>query len=475
MIRRLMVLVLVLAGIGGVVDVARVNRAVARPEFTRLAAPTTPYLPTRELITATYYCPGIPAASKTDGGEIVITNPTEGPVTGQIEPFTDAGPIAVKNVSLAPRSSQTLPLDSQAASGYVGVIVEIAHTGVAVEQRTHTVAGTAIAACSPAASQDWYFADGVTGDGSTYDLVLTNPFPDDAVVDMTFVPANGPARQPNQLQAYVIPPKSVRVVSIDAVARNETQLSLLLHSRRGRFVAAKVQNFSTKARSGLSLALGAPSSAVEWLFADGDKGPGTSETYSVLNPTDTDVDVDVTVTDKTGALVTVRTTVPTKKTTLIDVNTQILAKDAPDGPHSVTVSVATLGNAAGVVVERALTKTVANALFTTVVVGAQFTSSSWWAPLGVPVATKEALAVTNTSGQAGTFSVNAVGPGGANPITGMQSIALAPGATTYVDLTADGAVGVPIVIKSDSIPLVVEQRYPRGAKPGRTGALAIPE
>ncbi len=478
MIRRLLVMILVLGGIAGTVDIARVNRSMAQPEFTRLASPSTPYLPTRDLITATYYCPGLPAASTTGGGEIVITNPTDVPVTGQIEPYTDSGALIPQLISIAPRSQQPFNLDALVQTGYVGVTVEIAHTGVAVEQRTHSAAGTSIAPCSPDASQNWYFADGVTGDGAAYDLVLTNPFPDDAVVDMTFI-AGTVQRQPTQFQDFVIPAKSVRVVAIDAAARNEPTLSLILHSRRGRFVAAKVQSFSTKIRNGYAFALGAPSAAVDWYFADGAKGAGTTETYSVLNPTDTDVEVDITVTDATGVLPAVRTTIPSNQTVVVDIAGQFKnasgASTVSDGTHSVTMSVATLGATAGVVVERALTTSVSKNISTSTVIGSQFSSQTWWSPLGVPVATPAALVVTNTSGQAGTFSVNAVGPGGANPITGLEAVPLAGGATFYVDLTVDGAVNVPIVIKSTNLPLVVEQRYPTGTKGGRTGALALPE
>lgn len=482
MIRRLTVMVLVLGAIAGVIGVARTNKPVPQPVFTQLASPTTPYLPTRDLITATYYCPGLPAASSTTGGEVVITNPTDVPVTGQIEPYTAAttlgAEIPPQSVTIGARSQQEFALDTLAPSGYVGVTVEIAHNGVAVEQRTHGATGTSIAPCTPDASQNWYFADGVTGDGATYDLVLTNPFPDEAVLDMT-INAGSVVRQPPAYQGYVIPPKSVAVISIDATARNEPQLSIVLHSRRGRFVAAKMQSFSTKTRGGFSLSLGAPSAAIDWYFADGEKNTGVTETYSILNPTDTDVDVDISLTDSTGVLPAVRTTVPTGQTIVVDVAAQFVdgsgTSTVANGAHSVTISVATLGATAGVVVERALTRTVSNTVYTTTVIGSQFSSETWWAPQGVPVATQSALIVTNTSGQAGTFSVNAVGPGGANPITGLENVPLAAGATVPVDLTAAGAVNVPIVIKSTTLPLVVEQRYPRGAKAGRTGALAIPQ
>lgn len=465
--RRLAIVAVLVAVLGVVVGVAtRPGAESVVPIFSQLGEPTTPYVPLTERVSSTYFCAGVPATGEGQGGEVVIANPTEETITGELSAFGTSGPLGVQPLSVAPRTTSRVDLGALAGGDYVGAIVEVAGAGAVVQQRAVLGGISSLAPCGNGASTSWNLAEGSTLDGVQYDLVLTNPFPDAAVVDLTFVTATE-VRPPTEFQNFVIPARSVRVIDADQVARDEEQLSIAVTSRRGRIVAARSQRYGGSGLTGSSLSLGAPGSERQWLFADGEIGEGISDRFSIMNPGDVAVPVDITLfpaDPAAGSLAPFTTEVAAGRSLVVDPSTFGLGVT---GRYA--ASIATAGSNT-IVVERRTTRPQSG---TAVVTGARFGSGRWWAADGVSVPADGALVVFNASGLEGSFTVSALGPGGVKALPGLENVALAAAGVALVDLPA-GAVGVPVLVASETLTLVTEQRYP-GGDGARTLSLALPE
>ena len=471
--RRLVVSLALLFGFAAALIVGLDQPASVTPVFARPNTPTTPYLPLGNQLSSTFYCAGAMIEGDDRSAEIIVANLTDSGITGQLTVFTPDGAALPVPLDISARGRIVITLDDVVGEATVaaGVIVELERTGATVEQRSTAPTGVALSPCSNDASTQWYFAEGVSVDGVTYSLLLTNPYPDSAVVDISLVTATG-LTNPTELQGYVVPPRSISTIDISgSFAHDEEQLSIAVQSRRGRVIAAKSQTFNGGRRLGYSVMLGSPSVGDQWFFADGESASGIDERYSIFNPTSEAVDVDVVFlpTNDAPELAPVTLTIDSEDTVLVDVAE---VEGLPEGRHS--ASIRTFSTAA-VVVERALTRPAGQGVATSVVLGSRFGSPSWWLPTGVPTPTPGAIVVQNATNLDGTFTVSSLGPGGLAPIAGLTDLTLPAGGVVAVDLTATDAVGDTLLVTSTDLQLIVEQRPPRGDQPGQGGALAVPE
>ena len=100
-------------------------------------------------------------------------------------------PMRPESLRSAPRSrfrrASTTVFDlaqMQPQGTFISAMVEIYGGGGFVEQRADSASGSAVSPCSNSTSSTWYFADGYTVEGSKEDLVITNPFPSNAIVSI---------------------------------------------------------------------------------------------------------------------------------------------------------------------------------------------------------------------------------------------------------------------------------------------------
>ena len=162
-----------------------------------------------------------------------------------------------------------------------------------VEQRSTQEAGTSIAPCTTSTSTNWYLAEGFTAEDSTEQLVLTNPFDQTVIVDVGFATDEG-SREPPQLQGFPV------AAALGAGDRH----GLDRRARRGRrspcgsapsagrrLLVGRAQLYDGGGRLGYSMTLASPVLRSQWWFANGSKGPGITERYSIYNPGDEDVQV----------------------------------------------------------------------------------------------------------------------------------------------------------------------------------------
>jgi hypothetical protein len=449
----------------------------AVPRFAALGAPTLPFVPTASFINSSWFCGGVPNQSDAQGGAVIVANPGDTPLAGRLTVFTDAPdtPVAERTFSVPARDTWTTPLaEVQPTGTYLSALVEISGGGGFVEQVAQSGAGSAVSPCSNSTSANWYFADNYTLNDSREDLVITNPFPDDAILYFTFASNNG-TRKPQNLQGFPVKGNSVAVVSQDNMPKDEAVLAISVEATRGRVVVARAQRYLGE-RSGFSLSLGAPSLSSDWWFADGEKSDAvTFERYSIYNPTDDDVTV---TTDFWGLadspdFVGYRTdTIPAG--TVISFTTAEF-EGLPEGRHGMTFS--TEGPSA-IVVERGMTRRAGGGFATTVVMGAPAVfgaSTRWNMAVGTDLAVDDVIVVMNLDYVDSTVTVKALGPGGAVAVPGLEAVPLPKADVITIAIPDEAAaLGVPLVVESPQR-IVVERLLPRGTDlRGRSGSLALP-
>jgi hypothetical protein len=446
------------------------------PTFAAQGSPTLPFVPKAQFVTSTWFCGGVPNTTDASGGTVTVVNPADAPMQGRLTVFSDASGIAPaeRPFEVPARSHLATVLSKvQRTGNYLSAMVEITGGGGFVEQTAVTKVGKAVSACSNSTSGDWYFADNYTLSGSKEDLVITNPFPDDAILDFTFASNDG-TRRPQNLQGFPVSAHSVAVISEANLPKDEAVLAVTIHASRGRVIAARAQTYRGE-RSGYSLTLGAPSLSTDWSFPDGEAGPDVAfERYSIYNPTDSDVTVTTNMWGiAQGSFVGYRTDT-VRAGNVLSFTTRDFGQ-VPTGRHGMTFS--TEGDAS-IVVEQGITRKAGDAFVTSVVIGAPqvFEGYSRWSmAVGTDQAVANVLIVMNLDSVAGTVTVKTLGAGGEVAVKGLEKVKLAKAGITAIAIpNTPGVLGSPLVVES-SQRIIVQRLLPRGAGVrGRTAALALP-
>ena len=253
-------------------------------------------------VNSTWYCP---VGTATRGGlanlSVVVANVGNDTRTGVVTwiPSTGQGRVVVP-VKVAPDESVTLHAVDAVNTPAVSALVELDGGGVAVEHAVSGSRGSAVAPCSSAASTHWYFANGITERDANQVLGLFNPFPDDAVVDISFATDEG-RDEPRALQGLPIAAGTTSVIKVQDAVRRRAVTAISVVARTGRLVVNRIQSFDSSAgRLGISLALAAPELSQQWYFPDGLYQPGLGEAWYIYNPTDRELQATVEVVPSVG-------------------------------------------------------------------------------------------------------------------------------------------------------------------------------
>jgi hypothetical protein len=198
-------------------------------------------------------------------------------------------------LQLAPGERASVRLGDVLTAPLVAALVDVEGGPAAVEHEVRGPHGRDAGPCASAASATWHLATGATTRDARDLLVLFNPFPTDAIVDGVFESEDG-TREPVRFQGLPVPALSVVGVDIGDDVRRKENVAATLRVRSGQVVAERIQQIDgSLGREGLSLALGAPSAATAWAFADGGTGAGRAEQIVVYNPGDRRAEVEVRV------------------------------------------------------------------------------------------------------------------------------------------------------------------------------------
>jgi hypothetical protein len=293
--------------VGGLIDRA--------PGPARLPVPPAvqpvPVAAPAQALSSSWFCAGATdshsGASHGRGpaaGSVVIANSGLGPATGIVTLVPSRGTPVRVAVSVPPDTRILVAEDVPRGAPWIGAIVDIDAGAVAVEQQVAGSLGRASAPCATAGSAQWYFATGATRINASVVLSVLNPYPTDAVVDLSFTTDQG-IEQPQEFQGVVVPPDGLVSINLGDHLRRRQAIATSITARSGRLVAWKTDVVTppssretvlgTPAASrpladpaapvpGVNLTLGSPDTGTRWTWADGIDGNGEDERYVIYNP-----------------------------------------------------------------------------------------------------------------------------------------------------------------------------------------------
>lgn len=241
-----------------------------------LDGPMRPPLDSSLFVERAVFCPSAPQGS--DASAHVTAGPIdEDPVLMEIEP-REEDPVEIQDSILTDRFDS--PTDLQVIS-----YGRIATASTTTFYRS-PVQGLAASPCSNSASRRWLFPAGSSAQGYNEQLVFFNPFPDEAVVRVSFVTPGG-VRSKANLANVAVPSGGSTTVKLNRFILQQPVLGADVTAIRGRIVARKTLFSNDDDRpSGVGATLGAREASTEWFFPLGGSGKGIEERISIMNVTD---------------------------------------------------------------------------------------------------------------------------------------------------------------------------------------------
>jgi hypothetical protein len=478
-VRRIPALVASVATIGGLVAVGREGTTPPEAVFADVTTPGMPAVPPPGGLTGSWFCAGVPASGEEGiGGEVVVANRSDEPLHARLTVLGEVGDDVVQELDVAAHDRAVVDVDELVTAPFVSAFVEIEGGGGVVEQRAVHPQGVSIGGCANATSDEWYLAEGSTVDGNVTQLVLTNPYEEAAIVDIDIATVDGP-RQPVELQGDPVPPRSVKVVDLSTIARDEPVLAARVVATRGQLLVARAQRDVGAGRRGYNVTLASPATRDQWWFAAGEQGAAVDERYALFNPTEDDVEVKpvllgVRMESPEDFVDVPVITVPAREVVTFSPSD---VEGMPDGPHAFVFGIQ---GPPSIVVERTFTRTIDDVPTTSVLLGAPpgfvdpFIARTWHAALGPTERTPDALNVLNVDNTDAAVTVSVVGPDGAEAVPSLSNMRLRGAALLTIDLTDPAVVDRELIVQSSGR-ILVERWFRRedGAE-GRLASWALP-
>ena len=446
-------------------------------------------------LSSTWFCPA--TTSVADGladGRVVIANPANTVLTGLLTVIPSDGPPVHAALTVDAHNRKSIRPGDFVHSAYAASLVQLDGAVGAVEQQIRGALGESVAPCATHASDHWYFAAGSTLAGRQLFVSLFNPFPADAIVDLTFATDTGPFT-PAELQGVVVPGGGVTVIDLGQHVRRRQAISTTVVARRGQVVADKIELVGTKAATPgvavaptttaprgspavgplkaavLTLGVPVPGSGEPWYFPDGVAATGIDERYELYNPTDHDADVSLTLLLEQGSADPFPLVVPAHDRLTFVVNQQ---NRIPNGvAHSAIVEST---NGVAFVAERIITATSPSThAGISDLTGAPGGSAHWVFGAGAANdAQDEWLVAFNPGNGAIHLSVTAMLTGQVVAVEGLQNLEIGAGQRLAMRLGDHLSRGDLMVTVDADGPIVVERDLYRVGGPGISASLGIP-
>jgi hypothetical protein len=335
--------------------------------------------------------------------------------------------------------------------GYAGAVVASAVTMGS--------SGSGAAGCSSVAGTHWYFAEGSSDLGYDERLILYNPFPDEAVVRVSFITAKGKESKAN-LSDQAVPSGATSMLRVNSFVLREPLLSIEVDAVRGRVVAWRsLQSNAAKQPHGEEFSLGATSSHTDWFFPAGEIGSGYDERIALLNPNDKAARVSISVLTDKGTVQPAKLldiTVPPASSTTV----------APAGAMKSCVSkgcaigtVVSSTNGIGVVAERTISYSTDQIRGVASETGAWRTSPRWYLGPGSFDPTRDSVFVLNPTTANARVSLKLVSDNrGPRAPAALQHLKIRAGTRAEISLQRWTS-GEPVVVLLSSDQQVVAERF----------------
>jgi hypothetical protein len=402
-----------------------VDHSFARPSAAvRTTAASMPVSPPANALSSTWYCAGGTAAP--GGGAdmgVAVVNTGDEQRTGTVTFVPSQGAPKSVPVVVPPASRIVLRGQDTIKAPWMAATIELDGGATAAEVGTGGPLGGTAAPCASAASDQWYFAEGSTTKDATETLFLFNPFPEDAIVDMSFSSEDGRST-PQGLQGLAVPGRGLLPVNVGDFVHRRQAVSSDISTRVGRIVVSRLQSFDgTAGRKGQSLALGAPARSRTWYFPEGIVANGITERYQLFNPADREVRAELSLSLEQGAAEPIDVTVPAQARVTVTANGENRI------PRQVAHAVTVTSEDPGLVVERAIDAAppAPRAGFSSIV-GATHLFEHWAFAIGeADESWDQWVVVQNPGSRTVTFSITALAKGQRVGIDGAQDIEVPAG------------------------------------------------
>ncbi|HEX2698795.1 MAG TPA: DUF5719 family protein [Acidimicrobiales bacterium] len=453
-----LLVVAVLLAAGGVADrSARPRDRVVAGNAARALMPTA--APAGAL-SSSWFCVGATAASGSGAdGVVEVANPTTRPAAGTVTVVPVAGEAVTRPLRVAAMAKTSVTLRDLVQAPWAAAVVDVDSGQVAAELVVHGSTESDATPCSSRASDHWHFADGATAKDASLALSLFNPFPEDAIVDLSFSTDQGRAA-PAAFRPIVVPAHALVVREIGDHVRRREAIATDVAVRTGRVVAVQTQTRSAPGKAGLSVSLGAPSLGALWEFPVGVLTDGVDEHYAVSNPGSSEATVLFDVILDEGVAEDFERSVPAGGRLDVVLNEEV---GVPRGVnHSLTVRSL---DGVPVVVSRALHfAEPAPQRGRADTIGLRRPARRWlFAAAGPSDGAGEWIVVANTGSAAARISVTGLDGGTDLDVEGLQGTEVRPGRRAVLFLNDHvKRPELPVVVRS-TVPVFVERLYSLGA------------
>lgn len=447
---RVFAVLAVLGLAGGLLD--RLPRPSDQRAGSAVLAATMPVAAPSTSLSSTWFCAG--GMATPDGvegmvavGTLSIANAGDRELTGTVTVVPSEGESRALAVEVGPRSRTRVALRDVVVAPYASALVELDGGEVVVDHEIAGPLGISTAPCASAASDRWYLAEGSTAREDSLRLAVFNPFPEDAIVDLSFSTDQGRA-VPAAFTGLVVKGGQLRIVKVEEHVRRRNNIAMTAVARSGRIVVDRLQ-LRGGATPGISLALAAPSPGTTWYFPEGYVTEGLAERYHIYNPTSREAEVSVEFNLDEGAAEPFDLTIPPLG------RITITASEEERVPKQVAHSATVLSlNDVPVVAERSITGVAPVARVAIAdTLGARGTARSWVLAAGGATDTLDEVVVVLNPGPAdAVVSVRGLVAGQLLDVATLQDLPLAAGRRLTVRLTDH--------IKREDLPLLVESTSP---------------
>ncbi|RIK09438.1 MAG: hypothetical protein DCC49_06200 [Acidobacteria bacterium] len=242
------------------------------------------------------------AEGSTDKGiaeRLDLANPYSQAAKGRYTLFAGEKRLESEQLSVPGRGRSTIDLDrellGEAPGLQVGAVIELDLTAVAIAQTVSVsspeATGTMAAPCTEGTAPARYFPGGSSVRGAETYLILFNPFPQDAVVNVDVYTDSGIER-PKNLQQFPLFAGRSAVVKLSDEVRRESALGAVVRAESGQVVSQQVlYSNGERLPAGVSLSAGSTDPSPDWHFADGNAG--MSQLLWIMNPGETEEEIEV--------------------------------------------------------------------------------------------------------------------------------------------------------------------------------------
>jgi hypothetical protein len=406
-----------------------------------VAAAAMPVAAPGAALSSSWFCAG-PAGTpaRLADGRLVIANAGSRSLAGQVTLIPSTGPSVSQNVRVPSYGRLVVAEKLASAAPYLGAVVDLDGGQATVQQVISGTIGTSSTACANTGSTSWYFPTGTTQESSTLSISLLNPYPGDAIADLSFTTEQG-QESPQDFQGVIVPAGTVVGLDLGTHLRRRASVATTVNLRVGRLVAFETQTVQAQSQAaaataapgtvawppGVSVTLGAPSAGNWWWWPSGAAGDGTTEEYVIYNPGSAAAQVSLAIDLDQGSADPFQVSVDPHGVAVVATNGE---SRIPKGiGHGATLHTT---NGVGVVALRlVLATSPAGQTGVAEVLGSRMAAGRWLVPGdGTTDTVNPTVVVYNPGGAPVTVSISALDASG-SPLDGQGAVAV-PGHHRYL-------------------------------------------